>query len=249
MNKNACWVIVAAGNGTRLKHLTENCPKPLVPVNGEPMILLPILSMIRAGINDIGIVIQPRFRDQFEAFLTHPKIPKWVTLTLIDQDQPRGMAYAVSRAKEFVQNRVCMVLAGDSVNSFDFSEALRSFQGGATIFARRENNRDIQKSSGMVQIDEQGRVLSLVEKPEIPVWNLCQIGWGIYQGADLMNKIEWLPKAEWKELDITQVHNVYLQEENIRCVIMPDGTYYNNVTHPADVDAASEYVRTHPVEF
>lgn len=69
-------MIVAAGNGTRLKHLTENCPKPLVPVNGEPMILLPILSMIRAGINDIGIVIQPRFRDQFEAFLTHPKIPK-----------------------------------------------------------------------------------------------------------------------------------------------------------------------------
>ena len=79
------------------------------------------------------------------------------------------MAYAVSRAKEFVQNRVCMVLAGDSVNSFDFSEALRSFQDGSTIFARRENNRDIQKSSGMVQIDEQGRVLSLLEKPVIPV--------------------------------------------------------------------------------
>ncbi len=67
---------MAAGNGTRLKHLTENCPKPLVLVDGEPMILLPILSMIRAGISDIGIVIQPRFRDQFEAFLAHPKIPK-----------------------------------------------------------------------------------------------------------------------------------------------------------------------------
>ncbi|MBP7773685.1 sugar nucleotidyltransferase [Candidatus Gracilibacteria bacterium] len=249
MNENACGVIVAAGNGTRLKHLTENCPKPLVLVDGEPMILLPILSMIRAGISDIGIVIQPRFRDQFEAFLAHPKIPKGVTLTLIEQDQPKGMAYAVSRAKEFVQNRVCMVLAGDSVNSFDFSEALQTFEDGATIFARRENNADIQKSSGMVQIDEHGKVLSLVEKPEIPVGNLCQIGGGIYQGDDLMRKIEALPKTGLKELDITQVHNVYLQEENVRCVVMPDGTYYNNVTHPADVDAASEYVRTHPGEF
>ncbi len=90
-------------------------------------------------------------------------------MTLIEQDQPKGMAYAVSRAKEFVQNRVCMVLAGDSVNSFDFSEALQTFEDGATIFARRENNADIQKSSGMVQIDEHGKVLSLVEKPEIPV--------------------------------------------------------------------------------
>jgi dTDP-glucose pyrophosphorylase len=68
-------VIVAAGNGTRLKHLTENCPKPLVLVNGEPMILLPILSMVSAGITDIGIVIQPRFRDQFQAFLKNTKIP------------------------------------------------------------------------------------------------------------------------------------------------------------------------------
>lgn len=90
-------------------------------------------------------------------------------MTLIEQDQPKGMAYAVSRAKEFVQNRVCMVLAGDSVNSFDFSQALRTFQSGATIFARREDDRNIQRSSGMVQIDEQGTVLSLVEKPEIPV--------------------------------------------------------------------------------
>ncbi len=64
-----------------------------------------------------------------------------------------------------------------------------------------------------------------------------------------MRKIEALPKTGLKELDITQVHNVYLQEENVRCVVMPDGTYYNNVTHPADVDAASEYVRTHPGEF
>jgi dTDP-glucose pyrophosphorylase len=64
-----------------------------------------------------------------------------------------------------------------------------------------------------------------------------------------MRKIESLPKTESKELDITQVHNVYLQEGNIRCIVMPDGTYYNNVTYPADVEAASEYVRTHPAEF
>lgn len=57
------------------------------------------------------------------------------------------MAYAVSRAKEFVQSRVCMVLAGDSVNSFDFSEALRTFKDGATIFARREQDEQIQRNS------------------------------------------------------------------------------------------------------
>jgi glucose-1-phosphate thymidylyltransferase len=90
-------------------------------------------------------------------------------LTLIEQDEPKGMAYAISKAREFVQNRVCMVLAGDSVNSFDFSEALKLFEGGATIFARREDDVTIQKSSGMVQINQNGRVLSLIEKPDIPV--------------------------------------------------------------------------------
>gem|GEM_PF-3357145 len=72
MNNNLCGLIVAAGNGTRLEHLTYDCPKPLVLVHGEPMIMFPIRSMVQAGITDIGIIIQPRFRDQFEAFLQHP---------------------------------------------------------------------------------------------------------------------------------------------------------------------------------
>lgn len=64
-----------------------------------------------------------------------------------------------------------------------------------------------------------------------------------------MHKIESLPRIAGKELDITQVHNLYLSENAIRCVVMPDETYYNNVTHPADVEAATKYVRTHPADF
>lgn len=118
------------------------------------MILLPIRSMVRAGIYDIGVVIQPRFRDKFEDFLTHKGIPTSVHLTLIEQDSPRGMAYAIGCARNFIDIRICMVLAGDSVNSFDFSEAVRSFSDGATIFARREQDPTIQKRSGMVKIDQ-----------------------------------------------------------------------------------------------
>jgi len=120
-------VIVAAGNGTRLKHLTTHCPKPLVLVGGEPMILLPFLNMVRAGITDIGIVIQPRFRELFETCIKNEKIPTGVSVHLIEQDEPRGMAYAVKMAKEFMKNRACMILAGDSVNSFDFTDSLASF--------------------------------------------------------------------------------------------------------------------------
>jgi dTDP-glucose pyrophosphorylase len=94
----------------------------------------------------------------------------------------------------------------------------------------------------MVQINQNGRVLSLIEKPDIPVWNLCQIGGGIYLGEELMRKIESLPKEAWTEIDITQVHNLYLWEGTIRCVVMGEGTYYNNVTHPDDVDAASTWL-------
>lgn len=105
--------------------LTENCPKALVDVHDRPLFSFSLACMIRAGIRDIGIVIQPQYRDQFEKSIAG-KYPD-TRITLIDQPQALGMAYAILAAREFVQNRVCMVLAGDSVNNFDFTKALQAF--------------------------------------------------------------------------------------------------------------------------
>lgn len=78
--------------------------------------------MIRAGIRDIGIVIQPQFRDAFQQVLEKENFG--AKITIIEQPEALGMAYAILVAREFVQNRVCLVLAGDSVNNFDFTSAL-----------------------------------------------------------------------------------------------------------------------------
>lgn len=201
--------------------------------------------MIRAGIRDIGIVIQPQFRDDFEKTLQEEKMD--ANITLIDQPDALGMAYAVWMAREFVQNRVCLVLAGDSVNNFDFTPALNWFGKWANIFARRESDSTIQKASGVVEVDDTGKVVRITEKPDVPASDLLQIAWGIYD-ATLFERIEKLSPSPRGEYEITGVNNSYLEDGSLTCTDMGT-TYYNNVTFPADVASASEYVRTHPGEF
>lgn len=244
MNENACWVIVAAGQGKRLLPLTEKSPKALVQVHDRPLFLFSLACMIRAGIRDIGIVIQPQFRDDFQRVLEKNFDAK---ITLIDQPDALGMAYAVWLAREFVQNRVCMVLAGDSVNNFDFTQALTWFETWASIFARRESDITIQKASGVVEMDETGKVTRIIEKPDIPASDLLQIAGGIYDET-LFERIGDLTPSPRGEYEITGVNNSYLWDNALTCTDMGK-RYYNNVTFPADVESASEYVRTHPDEF
>lgn len=187
--------------------LTENCPKALVDVHDRPLFSFSLACMIRAGIRDIGIVIQPQYRDQFEKSIAG-KYPD-TRITLIDQPQALGMAYAILAAREFVQNRVCMVLAGDSVNNFDFTKALQAFTRGASIFARREADITIQKASGVVEIDETGKVTRITEKPDIPTSDLLQIGGGIYDDT-LFERIGNLVPSPRGEYEITGVNNSYL---------------------------------------
>lgn len=150
------------------------------------------------------------------------------------------MAHAVKMAREFVGNESCIVLAGDSVNSFDFTDAVRNFQKGANIFARREPNLAIQKASGVVEIDDTGKVIRITEKPEIPASDLLQIGGGIYD-TTLFDRIERLQPSARGEYEITGVHESYIETGDIICTDMGD-TYYNNVTYPADVENAGKWL-------
>lgn len=203
--------------------------------------------MVRAGIADIGIVIPPRFRGQFEDFFRNQNNTLWVHITLIEQPEALGMAHAVKMAREFVGNHNCIVLAGDSVNSFDFTDAVRNFQKGANIFARREPNLAIQRASGVVEIDNMGKVIRITEKPEIPASDLLQIGGGIYD-TTLFDRIEKLQPSARGEYEITGVHVSYIESGDIVCTDMGD-TYYNNVTYPVDVENASKWLRENSSMF
>lgn len=229
---------MAAGNGKRLGELTRECPKPLVAIHDRPILYFPLERMVRAGIRDIGIVIQPRFRGNFEAFLQKSSRSfDGVSLTLLEQDEALGMAHALKMARKFVGDSQCIVLAGDSVNSFDFTEAVKGFRGGAAIFARRESDRVIQRASGVVEIDDSGRVTRITEKPETPASDLLQIGGGIYD-VTLFERIDRLLPSARGEYEITGVHESYISTGDITCEDMGDA-YYNNVTYPEDVERAS----------
>ena len=93
----------------------------------------------------------------------------------------------------------------------------------------------------MVEIDHMGKVIRITEKPEIPASDLLQIGGGIYD-TTLFDRIEVLQPSARGEYEITGVHTSYIETENIVCTDMGD-TYYNNVTYPADVENASEWLR------
>lgn len=208
-------VILAGGRATRLRPLTKIISKQLLPVYNKPMIYYPIQTLAKAGIKDILIIVSPEYSGQFLNLLGSGS-ELGVNLFYEVQDQPRGLADAFVVGEKFIgDDNVAMVL-GDNIFDHDFTDNVKSFKSGARIFAKKVPDPE---RSGVVEFDENYKVISIVEKPEHPKSDYAIVGFYIYDNK-VIEYAKNLKPSTRGEVEIVDLHNKYLSKGELEVNII-----------------------------
>lgn len=198
-------IILAGGRATRLRPLTKITSKQLLPVYNKPMIYYPINTLAKAGIKEILIIVAPEYSGQFLNLLGSGS-EFGVELSYEVQDQPRGLPDAFIVGEKFIGDDDVAMILGDNIFDHDFTESIQSFKSGARIFAKKVPDPE---RSGVVEFDENKKVLSIVEKPEHPKSDYAVVGFYIYDNKVVEYAKSLKPSAR-NELEIVDLHNKYL---------------------------------------
>ena len=233
-------IILAGGAGTRLYPLTMVTSKQLLPVYNKPMIYYPLSTLMLAGIRDILIISTPVDTPRFENLLGDGS-QFGLTLQYKVQPSPDGLAQAFLLGEEFIGDDACAMVLGDNIfygNGFRkvLKEAATDAEAGrATIFGYYVSDPE---RFGIVEFDENGKVLSVEEKPKNPKSNYCITGLYFYpQGVSAMAH-EVKPSARG-ELEITTLNDMYLKQDRLDVQLLGRGfAWLDTGTMDSLVDAA-----------
>lgn len=229
-------IILAGGAGTRLHPLTKVTSKQLLPIYNKPMIYFPIDTLKRAGITEILIITAPDRAGDFLRLLGSGK-ELGCKFTYEIQDKPEGIAQAFLLGETFIgQDDVCLIL-GDNLFDEDFSEYVKSFTGGARVFAIAVPDPE---RFGVVEFDANHQAISIEEKPKVPKSNYAVTGLYVYDNSVVQKAKDLKPSARG-ELEITDLNNVYLREGKLD-VAMVQGRWLDTGTFEALFEA-TQYVR------
>lgn len=212
-------VILAGGLATRLRPLTWVTNKHLLPIYNKPMIYYPIEAMVKAGVTEVLIITGPNHAG---AFLNLLKSGDEFGLRLAYeiQQEAGGIAQGIALAKSFAENQKLLVLLGDNIFTANLAQAASAFEQketGAKVFAI-EMPTD-SKQYGVIEMDENKKVLSIEEKPEHPKSNLAQTGIYMYDSR-VFEFIEQLKPSDRGELEVTDLNNKYVSEGSMECEII-----------------------------
>ena len=209
-------IILAGGAGTRLYPLTMVTSKQLLPVYDKPMIYYPLSTLMLAGIWEILIISTPDDTPRFEHLLGDGS-QFGIHLQYKVQPSPDGLAQAFLLGEEFIGDDACAMVLGDNIfygNGFRkvLKEAAKDAEGGrATIFGYYVHDPE---RFGIVEFDENGKVLSVEEKPKNPKSNYCITGLYFYPKGVSAMAHEVKPSARG-ELEITTLNDMYLKQEKL----------------------------------
>lgn len=238
-------IILAGGAGTRLYPLTMVTSKQLLPVYDKPMIYYPLSTLMLAGIRDILIISTPTDLPNFERLLGDGR-QFGIHLSYKVQPSPDGLAQAFLLGEEFIGDDCCAMVLGDNIfYGSGFRARLKQAaadaqQGRASIFGYYVNDPE---RFGIVEFDENGKVISVEEKPQHPKSNYCITGLYFYDNrvVDMAKRVK--PSARG-ELEITDLNRFYLEDGTLNVQLLSRGyAWLDTGTMDSLVDAA-DFVRT-----
>ena len=234
-------IVLAGGTGTRLFPITKGTSKQLLPVFDKPMIYYPIGTLMLAGIRDIAIITTPHDQQNFKALLGSGE-DFGVKFTYLVQPKPEGLAQAFVIAKKFIGQDSCALILGDNIfHGTALGNQLREFTNieGAQIFGYRVSNPE---NYGVAEIDSNGRVISIEEKPSKPKSQIAVPGLYFYDNT-VIEKAELVEPSNRGELEISSVNELYLNEGKLKLEVLRRGTAWLDTGTFSDLYEASSYVK------
>lgn len=236
-------ILLAGGRGTRLRPITRVVSKHLLPVYDKPLIYYPLSVLMLASIRDILVISTPEDLPAYRQLLGDGA---WIGIrfTYCQQREPRGIADAFRLGRDFIGEANVALALGDNIfYGHGLREILaraRSVRDGATVLAHQVTN---PSQYGVVELDFQGKPLSLEEKPAQPKSNLAVTGLYFYDSGvvDIASRLQ--PSARG-ELEVTDINNEYLRRGTLRVSVLSRGFAWLDAGTPCALHQAGSFVES-----
>jgi glucose-1-phosphate thymidylyltransferase len=236
-------ILLAGGTGSRLWPITQAVSKQLMPVFDKPMVYYPLSTLIMAGIRDVLVITTPEDQAQFQRLLGDGS-RLGMRLDYVVQPQPEGIAQAFLLGEEFIGDESVALILGDNIfHGAGLGRRLRDDAGadftGGRVFAYAVADPG---AYGVVEFDDEGRVISIEEKPEKPRSRYAVPGLYFYDNR-VVEITRCLRPSERGELEITGVNAAYLASGDLRVSVLDRGTAWLDTGTFDSLVSAAEFVR------
>jgi len=232
-------VILAGGNGSRLYPITQIISKQLLPVYDKPMIYYPLSTLMLIGIREILLISTPKDLPQFEN-LFGDGTRLGLDISYAVQEKAEGIAQALIIGENFIGDDNFTLILGDNIfyGDYRFLKKSRNFEGGARIFSYYVNDPE---RYGVLEFDNEGKAISIEEKPAVPKSNYVVTGLYMYD-SEAPKFARELKPSKRGELEISDINKKYLEKGNLKVVKLGRGLAWLDTGTTESMLAASNFI-------